>query len=128
MTASGQSVALLAFAFALLAFVALRHTSPAGEPPPADALGELGAVVIDAEQALLVGQLACEALAEEERAPCLARLDDLQAAVGVARALHTSGEVCRRQAQAECLTASLEQARGALPELRRAMAHAAAVR
>lgn len=121
---NGQSIALLAVAVALLVFVAVRHAAPpTSEPsPPLDALGELGAWVVDAERALLVGELACEGLAEEEqRRPCREQLEQLQSAVGVARAVHATGEVCRRDGQAECLTASLAQARELLPELRRTL-------
>ena len=126
MTTSGQSVALIAFAVALLAFVALRHAAPPTSEAPADALGELGAGVTDAERALLVGQLACEAVAEEERAPCLSRLDELQATVRIARGVQVTGETCRRNGEAECLTSALEQARALVPELRRAVAVLAA--
>lgn len=122
MSKSGQSVALLAFAVALLAFVALRHAAPPTSEAPADALGELGAGVTDAERALLVGQLACEAVAEEERGACLSRLDELQATVRIARGVQVTGETCRRSGEAECLTTALEQARSLLPELRRALA------
>ena len=122
MTQSGQSVALIAFAVALLAFVALRHAAPPTSEAPADALGELGALVEDGERALLVGQLACEAVAEEERAPCLSRLDDLQAIVRIDRGVQVTGETCRRNGEAECLTSALEQARALVPELRRAVA------
>lgn len=126
MTTSGQSVALIAFAVALLAFVALRHAAPPTGEAPADALGELGALVEDGERALLVGQLACEAVAEEERGACLSRLDDLQATVRIARGVQVTGETCRREQQAECLTSALEQARALVPELRRAVAALAA--
>ena len=125
MTQSGQSVALIAVAVALLAFVALRHAAPTSEAP-ADALGELGAVAEDAERALIVGQLACEAVDAEERGACLSRLDDLQAIVRIARGVQVTGETCRRDGQAECLTSALEQARALVPELRRAVAVLAA--
>lgn len=121
---NGRTIALFATAIALLAFVALRHLAPptSTEPLPADALGELAARIEDGERALLVGQLACEAVREEERGACVAQLDDLQAVVRVARSIQVTGETCRRTGEAECLTSALEQARSLLPDLRRALA------
>lgn len=88
-------------------------------PAAGDELEQLREALDLAERAEPLARLGCAAMPEpEQRRYCDGALDGVHEVALVGRPLLEAAEACRAQADAECVAASLETARGLLRKLR----------
>ena len=87
------------------------------EAPTGDDLDKLRRALDAAEQADPLARLGCAALGEPERGYCTEGLDAVAEVSRVGRPLLEAAATCREKGDVECVTASLETARGLLRKL-----------